>query len=54
MGFPRCAEGWSTPRLHASWLHLHWAGCPAIPARLAAAALGASVSRPMGGAVALE
>ncbi|MCP9915917.1 cobyrinate a,c-diamide synthase [Cyanobium sp. ATX 6F1] len=53
-GSPRCAEGWSTPRLHASWLHLHWAGCPAIPARLAAAALGASVSRPMGGAVALE
>jgi cobyrinic acid a,c-diamide synthase len=53
-GSPRRAEGWSTPRLHASWLHLHWAGCPAIPARLAAAALGASVGRPMGGAVALE
>lgn len=30
-------EGWTTPNVHASWLHLHWAGCPAIPSRLAAA-----------------
>ncbi|MCP9848372.1 cobyrinate a,c-diamide synthase [Cyanobium sp. Morenito 9A2] len=37
-GSPRRLEGWGTPRLHASWLHLHWAGCPALPARLAAAA----------------
>jgi cobyrinic acid a,c-diamide synthase len=31
-------EGWTTPNVHASWLHLHWAGCPVIPSRLAAAA----------------
>jgi cobyrinic acid a,c-diamide synthase len=38
-GTPVRTEGWSRPRLHASWLHLHWAGCPAIPRRLAAATL---------------
>jgi cobyrinic acid a,c-diamide synthase len=32
------SEGWTTPNVHASWLHLHWAGCPVIPFRLAAAA----------------
>lgn len=32
------AEGWTTANVHASWLHLHWAGCPAIPWRLSAAA----------------
>jgi cobyrinic acid a,c-diamide synthase len=31
-------EGWTTPNVHASWLHLHWAGCPVIPFRLASAA----------------
>lgn len=31
-------EGWGTGHLHASWLHLHWGGCPQIPQRLAAAA----------------
>jgi cobyrinic acid a,c-diamide synthase len=31
------AEGWTAPNVHASWLHLHWAGCPVIPSRLAAA-----------------
>ena len=31
-------EGWSRPQLHASWLHLHWGGCPFIPERLAQAA----------------
>ncbi|MCP9774213.1 cobyrinate a,c-diamide synthase [Cyanobium sp. WAJ14-Wanaka] len=30
-------EGWTAPNVHASWLHLHWAGCPVIPSRLAAA-----------------
>jgi cobyrinic acid a,c-diamide synthase len=30
-------EGWTATNIHASWLHLHWAGCPAIPSRLAAA-----------------
>jgi cobyrinic acid a,c-diamide synthase len=37
-GCPARPEGWSSSNVHASWLHLHWAGCPAIPARLAAAA----------------
>ncbi len=37
-GVPRNLEGWSTTNLHASWLHLHWAGCPEIPRRLAVAA----------------
>ncbi|MCU0527991.1 MAG: cobyrinate a,c-diamide synthase [Cyanobium sp. Prado107] len=32
------AEGWRTAHLHASWLHLHWAGFPQLPRRLAAAA----------------
>ena len=36
-GCLRRPEGWTTSTLHASWLHLHWAGCPAIPRRLAAA-----------------
>ena len=36
-GCPRRSEGWTAPNVHASWLHLHWAGCPAIPWRLAAA-----------------
>jgi cobyrinic acid a,c-diamide synthase len=31
-------EGWSTPSLHASYLHVHWAGHPAHAARLVAAA----------------
>ena len=37
-GVPATAEGWTTRTLHASWLHLHWAGCPVIPFRLAVAA----------------
>jgi cobyrinic acid a,c-diamide synthase len=40
-GSPSRMEGWSTSRLHASWLHLHWAGCPRIPWRLAVAAANA-------------
>jgi cobyrinic acid a,c-diamide synthase len=40
------SEGWTAKNLHASWLHLHWAGCPAIPWRLAlAAARAAPLSR---------
>jgi cobyrinic acid a,c-diamide synthase len=35
-------EGWTTPTLHASWLHLHWAGCSAICRRLSAAAARAT------------
>ncbi|MDA0718482.1 MAG: cobyrinate a,c-diamide synthase, partial [Cyanobacteria bacterium] len=35
-------EGWTAPNVHASWLHLHWAGCPVIPSRLAAAAARAA------------
>ncbi len=36
-GIERSLEGWTTPTLHASWLHLHWAGFPTIPLRLGAA-----------------
>ena len=36
------SEGWTAPNVHASWLHLHWAGCPVIPLRLAAAAARAA------------
>ena len=31
-------EGWASPNLHASYLHVHWAGHPAQAARLVAAA----------------
>ena len=48
-GVPRRAEGWTAPNVHASWLHLHWAGCPVIPFRLAAAA-GPGGWPPMSGA----
>ncbi len=37
-GYPTRTEGWSTATLHASWLHLHWAGCSMIPRRLRSAA----------------
>ena len=37
-GSPARREGWGDGQLHASWLHLHWGGCPAIPQRFAAAA----------------
>jgi len=39
-GCPDRLEGWSGPRLHASWLHLHWAGAPAMVRRLAAVVHG--------------
>ena len=35
-GCPSRSEGWTTTTVHASWLHLHWAGWPEIPFRLAA------------------
>jgi cobyrinic acid a,c-diamide synthase len=41
-GSPERPEGWGAPHLHASWLHLHWGGCPQIPRRLAAAARSAA------------
>jgi len=41
-GWPGRPEGWTNAVLHASWLHLHWAGCPVIPLRLAAAAASAA------------
>ncbi|MFM7652454.1 MAG: cobyrinate a,c-diamide synthase, partial [Vulcanococcus sp.] len=41
-GSPARPEGWSGPQLHASWLHLHWGGCPQIPQRLAHAARSAT------------
>jgi cobyrinic acid a,c-diamide synthase len=48
-GSPARGEGWSTAQLHASWLHLHWAGCPQIPRRLAAAARLAGMTAGAGG-----
>jgi cobyrinic acid a,c-diamide synthase len=48
-GSPRRAEGWTTATIHASWLHLHWAGCPGIPRRLAAAAERSGPLPPNGG-----
>jgi len=42
-------EGWTAPNVHASWLHLHWAGCPEIPRRLVAAAAIAGLPQPAGG-----
>ena len=44
-GIERSMEGWTTATLHASWLHLHWAGFPMIPLRLAAA-IAAGEKRP--------
>jgi cobyrinic acid a,c-diamide synthase len=34
------AEGFAAARLHASYLHLHWAGRPELPRRIVAAAAG--------------
>jgi cobyrinic acid a,c-diamide synthase len=48
-GTPQRSEGWTAPNVHASWLHLHWAGCPVIPSRLAAAA-GRAAPLPMSAA----
>ncbi len=43
-GQPARIEGWSTATLHASWLHLHWAGCSTIPRRLRNAAARTSAA----------
>jgi len=40
----RRAEGWNLPNLHASWVHLHWAGSSTIPCRWRAA-LGCAAKR---------
>ena len=40
-GCPQRSEGWTAQNVHASWLHLHWAGCPVIPSRLADACVRA-------------
>jgi cobyrinic acid a,c-diamide synthase len=37
-GSPKRLEGWGSRQLHASWLHLHWAGMPMMVSRLAQAA----------------
>jgi cobyrinic acid a,c-diamide synthase len=37
-------EGFATPTLHASYLHLHWAGNPAMARRLVAAAAARGLS----------
>jgi cobyrinic acid a,c-diamide synthase len=53
-GCQRRPEGWTTSTLHASWLHLHWAGCPEIPLRLAAASASAVPLRQNGVTSSLE
>jgi cobyrinic acid a,c-diamide synthase len=37
------AEGFADGAVHASYLHLHWAGLPQIATRLVAAAVGVPV-----------
>jgi cobyrinic acid a,c-diamide synthase len=39
-------EGVTVGRVHASYLHLHWAGSPSVPVRLVAAARTARATRP--------
>jgi cobyrinic acid a,c-diamide synthase len=39
-------QGWASPRLLASYLHLHWAGLPAAAPRLVAAARAAQEAQP--------
>jgi cobyrinic acid a,c-diamide synthase len=34
---PHGLEGWSQHQVHASYLHLHWGGCPQVAASLVAA-----------------
>ncbi|TVQ06900.1 MAG: cobyrinate a,c-diamide synthase [Leptolyngbya sp. DLM2.Bin27] len=34
---PHGVEGWSLHQVHASYLHLHWGGCPQVAASLVAA-----------------
>ncbi len=34
---PHAVEGWSLQRVHASYLHLHWGGCPEVAEALVAA-----------------
>ena len=36
-------EGFASSRLHASYLHVHWAGAPNLPRRIVAAAAGGAV-----------
>jgi cobyrinic acid a,c-diamide synthase len=48
-GTARQEEGWGGPSLHASWLHLHWAGCPQLVQRLAQAVRSRALA-PQGGA----
>jgi cobyrinic acid a,c-diamide synthase len=36
---PHAAEGWSLHQVHASYLHLHWGGCPEVAQALVAACL---------------
>ena len=34
---PHATEGWSQHQIHASYLHLHWGGCPGVAQALVAA-----------------
>ena len=39
----KTSEGFASARLHASYLHLHWAGAPSVPRRIVAAAVDGAV-----------
>jgi len=41
----KVAEGFASTRLHASYLHLHWAGAPELPRRIVAAAARGTATR---------
>nr|WP_307846719.1 cobyrinate a,c-diamide synthase [Actinospica durhamensis] len=46
----KVAEGFAVRRVHASYLHLHWAGAPQIPRRLVAVAAGLTAAGTVGAA----
>ncbi|NJL49380.1 MAG: cobyrinate a,c-diamide synthase, partial [Leptolyngbyaceae cyanobacterium SM2_5_2] len=34
---PHASEGWHSQQVHASYLHLHWGGCPEVARNFVAA-----------------
>jgi cobyrinic acid a,c-diamide synthase len=44
-GWDRTPEGFASPSLHASYLHVHWAGYPELASRFAAAAHAHAASK---------
>lgn len=43
---PHGHEGWQTHRLHASYVHLHWGGCPQLAQRFVAACQAYTAAAP--------